>query len=758
MPVYNLIGENIPRVDADPKVTGNAVYIEDMKLPNMLYGKVLRSPYSHAKVLNIDTSKARNLPGVRAVITANNIPKILFGMIPMSSDMYALAVDKVRHYLEPVAAVAASDEEVAEEALRLIKVDYEPLPAIYDPEESIKPGATQLHEAHKNNISLRVTRTVGDIEKAFRESDYVREDKFITQPQGQAAIEPHGCVAFWEGGSLTFWVSNQAPFLLQRALAKMMGVESNRVRVILPMVGGGFGNKTTMFPHDIAAAHLSRMTGKPVKIILSREEVFHATNQRHPMILNMKMGAKKDGTQLCASLRIIVDGGAYAGTGPMALNVAEHSMLLPYKLQAYDYDAIRALTNKPIGGPYQGHGGPQTRWAMENLMDMLAEDIGIDPLEFRAKNFVYAGYDHLEHYKIHSCGLKGCADFMDQALQWKEKKGKLPEGSGVGVAFSGGPSSVVIMPHTPTGITCQINWEGGVNIFSGGADIGQGMDTVVCQVVAQELGIAMEDVKIIRADTATTPFDKGTYGTGGAMRVGNAAWVAAKEVKKKMLEVISAKFETAPENIEFANGKVFVKGNFDKGIEFRDAIKIYRYSGKSMPLVAMGSYEPDVADFNTVRNKGGNFSPTYSFLGTGFEVEVDKETGEVNVLKAIMTDDIVVINKNGQEGQLEGALNKGLGMAYFEDLPQENGKYFNGSFLDYCLPTSLDQAKEVLWKDVATYDPVGPFGAKSSGEQTLSSVSPALSNAIYDAIGVRVHDLPITPAKIKKLLDEKKRQ
>lgn len=758
MSVYNLIGANIPRVDANAKASGQAVYIEDIKLPNMLHAKLLRSPLAHAKILNIDTSRAKALPGVKAIVTAQDLPKVLFGVLPLVSDQYPLAADKVRHYMEGVAAVAAIDEGTAEEALQLIKVEYEPLPPVFDPLEAIKDGAPLIHELHKNNISIRITKSHGDVEKGFRESEYIREDTFRTAPQGQAALELHGCISQWElDGSLTHWSSHQAPFGLQRGLAKMVGLEANRVRVILPMIGGAFGGKTAMFPHDIISAHLSKITGKPVKIILNREEVFHATNQRHPMAITLRTGVKRDGTLVCQSIKLIADGGAYAGTGAMALNVAHHHLLLPYKLESYYFDGIRALTNKPIGGPYQGHGGPQVCFATESQMDMIAKDLNLDHLDMALKNFVYAGYEHPEKMHIQTCGIKECLEFVEKSLNWRERKGKLPEGRGLGVSFSGGPSSIVIMPHAPTGITIQINMEGGVNIFSGGVDIGQGMDTVVCQAAAQELGLSMEDIRLTRADTATTPYDKGTFGTGGALRLGNAAVSAAREVKKKLLEVIAPKFESHPEDIEFGNGKIYIRGNYEKGIDFREAIKIYRYAGKPMPLVAMGSYEPDVADFNTLIRKGGNYSPTYSFLSTGFEVEVDKETGEVKIIKAAIANDLGrTINKMGQEGQLEGALSKGIGMALFEDLPHENGKYKNASFADYPLLTTLDVPAEITWSNIETMDPLGPFGAKSSAEGAPGPITPALVNAIYDAVGVRLTELPITPEKIKKALEEKK--
>ncbi len=757
---YELIGSKTPRVDARSKSVGEAVYTDDMSLPCMLRGKILRSPYSHARILNIDISGAKALPGVKAVITSKDLPDIRFGASYISVDQYPLAVKKVRHYLEAVAAVAAVDEDTAEEALNLIKVEYEPLPAVFDPLEAMQPGAPLIHEDYPNNVSVRMTKTKGDVEKAFKESDHVREDTFRTSPQAQAPIEPHVCISRWElDGSLTHWSSNQRPFELQRGLARMVGLDTDRVRVILPVIGGGFGNKVPLFPHDIISAHLSRITGRPVKILLNREEVFHATNQRHPMMLTLRTGVKRDGTLLCQSLKIIADGGAYVGTGHALLNIAHHAMLLPYKMLSCHYEGIRVLTNKPIGGPYQGFGNPQVRFAVESQLDMVARDLGLDPLDIRAKNFVSVGDDNIEKQFIGSCGLKECLGFMKKALDWQERKSKLPPGRGMGAAFASSACSIVVQPHTPTGITLQINNDGGVNILSGGADIGQGMDTVVCQVVAQELGIGMDDVRLNRPDTANTPFDKGTFGTGGAFRVGNACLAAAREAKNKLLEVLAPKFEIPPGDIEFGRGKVFARGNYEKGVAFKEAVRIYQYSGRSMPLVAAGSYEPDVADLETLIKKGGNWSPTYSFLATGFEVEVEKETGEVRIVKAVMTDDLGrVINKLGQEGQLEGALSKGIGMGLYENLPHAGGKYFNASLLDYPVLTSLDEPRDIEWNDFETMDPLGPYGAKSSAENAKGPVSPALANAIEDAIGVRITELPITPEKIRKALEDKQKR
>lgn len=760
MDKYELIGSKTPRVDASSKAAGEASYIDDLSLHNMLQGKILRSPYPHARISNIDVSRAKALPGVKAVITARDLPDIQFGASYIVVDQHPLAVKKVRHYMEGVAAVAAVDEDRAEEALNLIKVEYEPLPAVFDPLEAVQPGAPLIHEAYKNNISVSMSKTNGDIEKGFKESDYVREDTFRTAPQAQCPIEPHGCISLWErDGSLTHWCSHQRPFELQRGLARMVGLDVDRVRVILPAIGGGFGNKVPLYPHDIISAHLSRITGRPVKIVLSREEVFHATNQRHPTIITLKTGVKKDGTLICQSLRMVADGGAYCGTGHALLNIAHHAMLLPYKLQSCHFEGMRALTNKPIGGPYQGFGNPQVRFSVESQLDIIARELGLDPLDMRAKNFVSTGNENIQRQLISSCGLNECLEYIKKSLHWEERKGRLPEGRGLGVAFASSACSIVVQPHTPTGITIQINIDGGVSILSGGADIGQGMDTVVCQVVAQELGIGMESVRLTRADTANTPYDKGTFGTGGAFRLGNACLAAARETKKKLLEALAPRFETSPQDIEFGKGRVYVRGHYEKGVDFKEAIKIYQYAGRPMPLVALGSYEPEVADLETLIKKGGNWSPTYSFLGAGFEVEVEKETGEVKIIRSVMADDLGrVINKLGQEGQIEGALSKGIGMGLFEDLPHANGKYLNPTFSDYPLLTALDEPRinEIDWADFETLDPIGPYGAKSSAENAKGPVAPALANAIQDATGLRMRDLPITPEKIRKAMEEKR--
>lgn len=757
MSEFEVVGKRIPNIRSGPKSAGKAVYTDDLKFPNMLHGKVLRSPLPHARILNIDASKARALPGVKALVAGDSVPKFKVGALPTQSDRHVMAIDKVRHFGEAVAAVAAIDEEIAEEALGLIKVDYEPLPAVFDPEDAMKPGAPRVHEEVENNISYRFTKAYGDVERGFRDSDYIREDTFRTAPINHAAMEPHGVISQWNSdGTLTVWVDIQMPFLIQRAFARVFNLPDDRVRIIKTETGGGFGGKGEFLAHYFASTYFSRLTGKPVKIIMSREEVFLGTSQRHPVKITIKTGVKKDGSLVSQHVRYLADGGAYMSSGPLALSIAYFMSMLPYHLPNFSYDGIRVYTNKTNSGPMQGHAVPQLRWGIESQLDMIAEKLGIDPLDIRYKNAVYPGYTHPVHV-FKSCGFKESMDEVKTYLGWTERKGKLPLNQGIGVACSSFISGIKMLSHIGGSIVIQVNADAGVNILSGAADIGQGTDTVIGQIVAEELGVNMENIRVITDDTAVTPMDQGTFSSGVTLRMGNAAIIAAKEVKKQLLEVVAPNLETSPDELEFRRGKIFVRGYPDKGISFSQAVKIYRYAEKSMPIIGKGNYVPDISDVVTMIREGGKQSPAYSFMCQGAEVKVDEETGEVRVLKLITGHDCgKVINPINVEGQLDGAVSKGVGMAFFEDQPHKDGSYLNTNFLDFLLPTSLDHPAEIPLKSIETNEPNGPFGAKESGEGNLIGVSPAIANAIYDAAGVRITDLPITPDKIKKALEAKK--
>lgn len=754
---YEVIGKRIPNIDAPPKSRGQAQYIDDLKMPNMLHGKILRSPLAHAKILNIDVSNARALPGVRAVITGYDMPTVKWGTGYQGADQTTLALDKVRHVGDGVAAIAAIDEETAEEALSLIRVEYDPLPAIFDPMEALKPGAVKIHEDRENNIADQVVKSFGDVARGFKESDYVREDTFSTAPNNHAPLEPHGAIGLWhDDGNVTLWTSCQAPFIVRRGLCKPLGLAEDKIHVIRSEVGGGFGGKMETMSHQIVSVFLSKLTALPVKILLSREEVFLSTRQRQPSIFKLRTGVKKDGTLVSQDAQFIVDCGAYKGLGPIIIIIGAYMLMLPYIIPNFHYEGVRVYTNKPVGGPLRGHGAPQARFAMESQLDMIAKDINIDPVDIRLKNSVYVGYDHPGKQQIFSCGFKEDVQAVAEAVNWRERKGKLPEGHGIGIGCSGLFSGVKYQPHYGGSTTIQINMDSGINVLCGATDIGQGVNTIICQIVAEELGCRFEDVHLITGDTRAAPYDYGTFGSGVTFRIGNSTIAAAKDVKKQLLQAVAPHLEVSYEELEARGGRVFVKGHMEKGIPFKEAVRIYSYAGNSMPLVGRGYYEPDTEPGTELVKKEGQFSPTYAFIAQVAEVKVDKETGEVKILKLITADECgQPLNPLNVEGQVDGSAVGGTGLACFEDIPHSNGQYLNTSFLDYLLPTALDAPVETRGLEMKTIDPKGPFGAKEAGEGVMVPTAPAIANAIYDAIGVRIYDLPITPDKIKKAMGKK---
>jgi 4-hydroxybenzoyl-CoA reductase subunit alpha len=748
MPDYAVVGKGVPKLDAPAKALGRSQYIADMSFPHMLHGKILRSPHPHAKILNVDISRALALRGVKAVITGKDILPVKFGIVPFAADQHALCIDKVRHIGDSVAAVAAVDEDTAQEALDLIQVDYEILPAVFDPEEAMQPGAPQIHEV-ENNISARLVKNFGDVEQGFGESEVIRQDRYRTQPNNHAPIEPHGCISIWHpGDKVTIWCSTQIPFFLRRNLAKAVGLEERDVRVIKTVVGGGFGQKIDMFASDVASTLLSRITGRPVRIILSREEVFLSTRQRHPMIIEVKTGAKRDGTLMAQHFKLIADGGAYNSTAPLVITASGYFLMIPYMLKNLRYEGAHVYTNKPVGGAMRGHGIPQVRFAVESHLDLLAQDLGMDPLELRLRNALYVGYEHPARYRINTCGYREALAEVGKGLGWREKRGQ-----GVGLAGSAFPCGVKNMSHIGAGAMVEINIDGGVNIFSGAADIGQGTETVLAQIAAEELGVKYENVRVTAADTGTTPLDAGTFGSGVTFRAGNAMRQAAADARRQLQEVVADKLEASPKDLVFRDDRVYVKGSPERGMSFAEAVRYYRYLDKPMPIVGRGFYMPDTAEPTTLLRQDGNFSVAYSFLAQGAQVRVDQETGQVDVERVITAHDCgFMINPINVEGQLEGSVAGGIGMAFYEDLPHVEGKYLNPNFLDYKLPTALETPREIVSIPIETSEPLGPFGAKESGEGNQVATAPAIGNAIRDAIGVQIKELPLSPERVLKAL------
>lgn len=758
MKVLNVVGRRLPQHDAAAKATGQAQFTDDLTLPGMLYGRLVRSSIAHGRIVSIDTSAAEALPGVKGVLTGKDIPDQVYGIVPKAKDEYALAKEKVRYIGDEVAAVVASDPETAEEAARLVKVVYEELPAVFDPLEAIKEGAPVIHDRFPNNVSVTIRKEFGDIEKGFADSAFVFEDTFYSQAVNHAPMEPHAAMAQYDtqNGDFTIWTSTQIPYFLKRNLATTMGVPENKVRVIKPKVGGGFGQKLDMFAKDFCACWFARELGRPVKFVYDREEVFQTTRQRHPMYLKVKTGVNKRGKIMAQHITAHADGGAYNSTAPLMIALSCFFVMIPYKIENLVYEGYHVYTNKPVGGAMRGHGVPQPRFALERQVDLIAKRIGVDPVEMRLLNAIKAGEPHAAGFVINTCGFAESVAEAAKAIGWKEKRGKLPFGRGIGLAGSGWPSGVANMAHLASGAVVQLMREGRVNVLSGAADIGQGAETVINQIVAEQLGVPMEDVHITAADTGTCPLDAGTFGSGVTVRAGHAALAAANDVRQQLFPFVADWLECGLDDLEAADRRLWVRGNPERGTSLQEALKRYQYADMPLPIVGRGAWIPPADQPTDLLSENGNFAPNYSFMTQAAEVEVDLETGQIKVIRMVTAHDCgQPINPMLVEGQLEGSMVGGMGQALYEDSTCIDGQQYNPSFLDYAMPTMLEiPVMESMHID--TDDPLGPFGAKEAGEGTQLAPAPAIVNAIADAIGVEFDRLPVTPAMVLEALKQQK--
>ncbi len=743
-------------LDAMEKATGRAKFTDDLTFPGMLFGKILRSPHPHAKVLHVDLSGTFKVKGVQGAISGRDIPRKKYGIVPMAKDEYALAIDKVRYIGDEVAAVVATSIEAAEEAISKIRVDYEVLPAVFDPLEAMKPGAPIIHEEVPTNVSATIRKEFGDVGRAFLESDEIFEDDFETQAVNHAPLEPHAAIGLADhSGKVILWSSTQIPFFLRRNLATALDIPESRVRIIKPKVGGGFGQKIDLYAKDFCAAFFALKTKRPVKFVYEREELFTSTRQRHPFKIHLKTGMKKDGTIHAQQFKAIADGGAYNSTAPLMITLACYFIMLPYRIENLLFEGFHVYTNKPVGGAMRGHGIPQVRFAVESQLDIIAEKMGIDPLELRLKNAFHAGEPHPAKLLVQSCGFSDTLVKAAQAIGWKEKRGKLPFGRGIGLAGASFPSGVSNMSHISSGAVVKIERDGSITLLTGAADIGQGAETVISQIVAEEMGVPLEDIRITAADTEITPLDPGTFGSGVTLRAGNAARMAAQSAREKLFEAVAEKLEVDIHELESRDRRIYVKNQPEKGMSLQEAIKVYQYSDRPMPIIGRGSYMPPAKEPTTLLKEDGNFSPAYSFMTQAAEVEVDMHTGKVKVLRMVAAHDCGrAINPMLVEGQLDGSVVGGMGQALYEEVMTEKGQVLNPSFLDYGLPTAME-TPQITSIEVETDDPEGPFGAKESGEGTQLAPAPAIINALYDAIGVRFKTLPVTPEKVLEALKHK---
>ncbi|MFH2044055.1 MAG: molybdopterin cofactor-binding domain-containing protein [Pseudomonadota bacterium] len=764
---YSVIGKSIPRVEGPQKTKGEAVFTTDIALPGMLYGKILRSPYPHAGILNIDTSKAEKIKGVKAVITGRDIPNVKYGlamsMFPETADRYLLARDKVRFVGNDVAAVAAISEDIAEEALKHIHVEYERLPAVLSIADAIKPDAPSIHDHVTGNMHTSILMDFGDVEKGFRESDYVREDKFVTHLVQHCFLEPHNSVAgFDSSGRVTLWTSTQSPFLTKQLLALVLDMPTGNVRVVKPHVGGGFGGKAGIYPLDLHCALLSKKTGKPVRICYTREEEFAASCRRHRTEIVIKIGVKKDGTIVSRKANIKLDGGAYNTHGPVVTFLAALWLSHVYRQPNIRFESQRFYTNNSPCTAMRGYTSPQSYLASEIQMDLVAEELGIDPIDLRMKNGLRTGDTTVNGFYISSGGLQECLQKLEEKTEWKKKYKKMPPLKGIGMSstglFSGHQLSLLGQYTASSTIFVKASPDGCAFILSGVSDIGQGSDTVLSQIVAEELGLRMEDVKISSVDTDYSPPDALTVSARCTFQSGNAAKSAAIDLKQKLFKVVAEKFEANAEDLDARNRRIYVKGSPEKGVSFAEAVELCQLAHKGMTIMGEGTWNPDpkqLAKLNMLTGYG-SFSPAYTFGAVVAEVEVDKDTGRVKVTNLYHSHDCGrVINLLGAEGQLEGACQMGIGYALFENIVVEEGKTLTPDFLDYKMPTAVDMPG-MTGVFVESNDPGGPYGAKEGAEGLVGPIAPAILNAIYDATGIRFKETPITPEKVLRELKKKK--
>lgn len=773
---YKIIGTPRPKVDAYGKVTGRALYADDIMLPRMAYGRLLRSPHAHARILSIDTSKALALPGVLAVLTGEDLPQ-KFGILPSSQDEYALAIDKVRYVGDPVAAVAALDPDILDVAMKLIEVEYEVLPAVMSIDEALAHPEVKINEdARIGNIHKAVSYEFGDMEAGFAAADHIREDWFYYEGNNHTPLEAHACVARWEpnpsdpaGGKVTLWSSTQTPHYVHRELSKVLKLPMSHVRVIAPNVGGGFGGKTDPFSHEICACELSRRTGRPVKITCTREEVFLIHRGRHPVKMWIKTGVKRDGTLTAMHFRSFLDGGAYGSYGVATTYYTGALQTVTYTLPCYKFEGMRLFTNKPPCGPKRGHGTTQPRCAVEVHLDKVAHDLGLDPAEFRRRNLIQPYTRTINGLRITSCALEECLDQVlarsgwyefhaDAAVSGQPQDDEPWKKRGLGLAASsyicgaGKPIYWNDLPHSAVQI--RLDRGGGVTVYCGSTDIGQGSTSVLAYIVAEELGIAPEEIHMEMADTTLTPVDLGSYSSRVTFMAGNAAIAAAHKLKELVLAAVSERLHIPVERLQAESGMIY--DEHDPGIALPFVTAVQLAEARFGALVASGSYAPPEGIHGDYKGAGVGPSPAYSYSTCVAQVAVDEETGEVEVEKLWLAHDVgQSINPLLVAGQVEGGAYMGYGEAVMEQQVFRKGRHKLPSLLDYKLATTLD-TPEIETILIEVPDQEGPFGAKEAGQGPLNPVIPAIVNAIFSAVGVRIDETPITPDKVLSALKAKK--
>lgn len=755
MPNYAFVGKSMPRVDSRAKVTGEALFTSDIKLPKMLAGKILRSPHPHAKILNIDISDALRLPGVKAIVTGRDALQRKWGVFSYTQDQQFLPADRVRFIGEEIAAVAASDEDSAQQAVDCIRVDYEILEPVFDPMESLSPNAPLIHEGFPNNINVHVPITVGDVEKGFAESHYVREDTFTASEDSYFQGEPYAVVARFDmDNNLEIWMPNAGPHMKAKPLSNALGIPLNKVRVRKITIGGAFGGRSEISPADYICALLARKAGRPVKIVFTREENSIATRQGHSLITTIKTGVRKDGAVISRDVTCYMDGGAYSSTGPIAVSVPFLCMEQAYKMEHVRYNGYRIYTNKPPRGMIRIH-GRAFACGVDTQLDMIGEYLGIDPITMRLVNAREPGeFTNTKSY-VASCAMKETILKAADRSGWNDKWNKLPPFRGIGIGCNSVQTGFPMGIRGGSQAIIKLNEDGGATVISGVVDNGQGNDNMLVQIAAEELGIRTEDVQLVTADTEVTPSDPGAYSQVSTFIGGHAVKNAAENVRRQLFETAAKTLNVNEDDLVARDRMICVKDSPDKSIPLKKVIRSILTSGKSVS--GQGEYWPKVDPKREwVKNPFGQMCGAFSFGTTIAEVEVDPETGKVKVLEVTAAQDVgFALNPLVLEGQFQGSIAMGgQGGILTEGHVWEGGSVLNPTQLEYKVPLACDMPK-INTIIIESNDPEGPYGTKESGMSIAMSAAQAYAAAVSNAIGVYMSDFPITPDKILSAIENK---
>ena len=753
---FKVVGTSPERTDGRVKATGKARYAGDLVAPGMLHGKILRSPFAHAKILNIDISKAKKLPGVMAVITGKDFPGIPYGTRPDTRDQIPLPITKVHHFGEGVAAVAALDEDIAEEAIDLIKVDYEELPVVLTAEDALKPDAPLVNEFSKSNIAYTSDFLFGDPEKGFKEADYIKEETFSSQRVAVGFIEPHACLAEVDAtGRILMQGSKQSPYPTWRHMCRALGIPLSKMRLVTPFVGGAFSGKHDPFDVDFAAVKLAQITNRPVKIVLNYDEVLAGYRQRNAMNATLKIGVKKNGQITALKASCVLEGGPIAGIGPFNIYFFGSWLGVTYKVPAIEYHGKLVYSNKAPCGTVRGQEITLSQYCIDSLLGMVAEDLGIDQVEIRRINAATDNWTTVNGVHIDVCGLAECIEKSAKAVGWEDSRKNRPQGRGIGFSCASHPSGVRLGGHFGSSVLLKLQEDGKVILTHGGTEIGQGCNTVFCQMAAEALGIPYEDVIQGPSDSDTAILDSGMFSDRCTYWDGNATIAAANDLKRQLGEIAARKLETSPESLEFENSRIHVRNDPEKGMDLLAAVRTAYYE-LGTPLYGRGYWAATDIDLVNWKTGKGNLAHGTDYIATAIEMDVDRETGKVTLLNGVSSDDCgQPIHPVMLDGQVNGGSAHMVGHGLLEEcLYDEKGRMINHTWESYRQPCALD-TPEYDVKHVHTHDPYGPFGAKGAGEASSCSTLAALANGVYDAVGVRIKDLPITAEKILAELKKK---